>query len=81
MNKLHIKFLLRKDRANTNGYFPIYFYANINGEVKYFTMNQFVPIKAWNEKKQEVSVTFPNWNTINYDIARYRDKAANADSC
>lgn len=75
MNKLHIKFQPRKDRANKNGYYPIYLYANVNGKVKYFTLNHFIPLKAWNEKKQEVSVTFPKWNTINDDIARYRDKA------
>ena len=75
MNKIHIKFQLRKDRANKNGYYPIYLYANVNGKVKYFTLNHFVPLRAWNEKKQEVSLTFPNWNTINDDIARYRDKA------
>jgi site-specific recombinase XerD len=75
MNKIHIKFQLRKDRANKNGYYPIYLYANVNGTVRYFTLNHFVPLKAWNEKKQEVSVTFSNWNTINDDIARYRDKA------
>jgi site-specific recombinase XerD len=75
MNKLHIKFQLRKDRPNTNGYYPIYLYSNVNGKVKYFTLNHFVSLKAWNEKKQEVSVTFQNWNTINDDIARYRDKA------
>lgn len=75
MNKLHIKIKLRKDRANKNGYFPLYLYANVNGKVKYFTLNHFVPQKAWIEKKQEISVTHPNWNTINDDIARYRSKA------
>lgn len=75
MNKLHIKVQLRKDRTNKNGYYPIYLYANVNGKIRYFSLNHFVALKAWNEKKQEVSVTFPNWNTINDDIARYRDKA------
>jgi site-specific recombinase XerD len=75
MNKVHIKFLLRKDRAKSNGLSPIYMYANINGKVKHFSLNHAVNTKAWNEKKQEVSVTFPNWNTINDDIARYRSKA------
>ncbi len=29
----------------------------------------------WNQNKQEVYTTCPNWNTINADIARYRMKA------
>lgn len=75
MNKTHFKFQLRKDRANANGLFPIYLYANINGSVKYFTINQSITERAWNEKKQEVSISFPQWQTINNDIARYRARA------
>jgi hypothetical protein len=75
MNRLHIKFHLRKDRSNSKGFYPIYLYANINHKVKHFSLGHFVPEKAWSEKKQEVSVTFPNWNTINDDISRYRSKA------
>lgn len=75
MNRIHLNFQLRKDRVKTNGLYFIYLYANINGEVKYFTLNHAVTLKAWNEKKQEVSITFPNWNTINHDITPYRTKA------
>lgn len=75
MNRIHLNFQLRKDRAKTNGLYSIYLYANINGEVKYFTLNHAVTLKAWSEKQQEVSITFPNWNTINDDITRYRTKA------
>jgi len=75
MNKTHLKFQLRKDRANANGLYPIYLYANINGSVKYFSINHSVPEKAWNEKKQEVSTSHPLWQIINNDIARYRSKA------
>jgi integrase/recombinase XerC len=66
---------LRKDRANVDGMYPIYLYANINGNVKYFTINHFIPQKAWNEKKQEVSTRCKNWNIINDDMARYRSRA------
>lgn len=75
MNKTHFKFQLRKDRAKANGLLTIYLYANINGAKKYFTINQSIPEKAWNEKKQEVSISFPKWQTINNDIARYRARA------
>ena len=75
MNKIHLKFHLRIDRTKANGLYPIYLYANINGERKHFTINQSVSEKAWNVKKQEVSITFPNWSTINNDITRYRSKA------
>ncbi|MBK7031464.1 MAG: phage integrase SAM-like domain-containing protein [Bacteroidales bacterium] len=66
---------MRKDRANSDGCYPIYFYANINGQVKYFTLNHAIPEKVWNPKKQEVSITFPQWQTINNDLARFRSKA------
>lgn len=75
MNKVHIKFKLRSDRSNSNGLYPIYMYANINGKVRYFSLNHSVPPKAWNEKKQEVSITVANWRTINDDISRYRSSA------
>ncbi|MEI6059996.1 MAG: site-specific integrase [Bacteroidota bacterium] len=75
MNKIHLKFQLRTDRATAKGLYPIYLYANINGERKYFTINHKVSTKAWNSNKQEVSSTFANWSTINADIARYRAKA------
>lgn len=75
MNKIHLKFHLRTDRANSDGLYPIYLYANINGERKHFSLNHAVTLKAWNEKNQEVSTTFVNWSTINNDIARFRAKA------
>jgi site-specific recombinase XerD len=75
MNKIHLKFHLRTDRSTSDGLYPIYLYANINGERKHFSLNHAVSIKAWNEKNQEVSTTFTNWSTINNDIARYRTKA------
>ncbi|MFA5973806.1 MAG: site-specific integrase [Lentimicrobiaceae bacterium] len=75
MNKIHLKFHLRTDRTTSDGLYPIYLYANINGERKHFSLNHAVTLKAWNVKNQEVSTTFINWSTINNDIARYRAKA------
>lgn len=75
MNRIHLKFILRTDRANAEGSFPIYLYANINSERKSFTLNRFIPLSAWNEKKQEVRLSYPDWNLINDDISRFRIKA------
>lgn len=75
MNKTHIKFKLRADRANPKGDFQIYMYANVNGEVKYFSINRTVPESAWNQYAQEVKSSYPLWTLINNDIARYRSKA------
>lgn len=75
MNKIHLKFQLRLDRPNINGHYPIYLHANINGERKYFSINHSVTEKEWNEKRQEVRTSHPDWNTINNDISRYRLKA------
>ena len=75
MNKIHLKFKLRTDRANANDTYPIYLYANINREVRYFTLNRLIPKNAWNEKRQEVRSSYPEWNLINDDISRYRTKA------
>ncbi|NVO21223.1 MAG: site-specific integrase [Bacteroidetes bacterium] len=63
------------DRSNVDRLYPIYLYANVNGKVKYFTTNHAVAEKAWNPKKQEVSGSYPNAQTINNDIARYRSWA------
>jgi site-specific recombinase XerD len=75
MNKIHLKFKLRTDRTNAVDTFPIYLYANINKEIKYFTLNRLIPKNAWNEKRQEVRSSYPDWNLINDDISRYRAKA------
>ncbi len=81
MNKIHLKFHLRTDRKASDGLYPIYLYANINGKRKHFSINHSVSLKAWNEKNQEVSSTFTNWSTINNDIARYRAKAEKIRIC
>mgnify|MGYP001225635351 CR=1 FL=1 len=75
MNKIHLKFQLRFDRSNANGHYPIYLHVNINGERKYFSINHSIPEKDWNEKRQEVRTSHPDWNTINNDIIRFRTKA------
>lgn len=75
MNRIHLKFLLRSDRSNTKGTYPLHLYANINGDVKYFALNRLLPPNAWNEKRQEVRSSYPDWNLINDDISRYRAKA------
>ena len=75
MNKTHFNFQLRKNRINPNGYSPIYFYANVNGEKKYYSINHAVPENSWNQLKQEVKPNFADYQIINNDIALYRSKA------
>jgi site-specific recombinase XerD len=75
MNRIHLSFKLRTNRENVKGTYPLYLYANINKEVKFFTLNRFIPLSAWNEKRQEVRSSFKDWNLINDDISRYRAKA------
>ena len=75
MNRIHLKFVLRTDRTNAEGTYPVYLYAKINGEIKNFTLKRFIPLNAWNEKRQEVRSSYPDWSLINDDISRYRAKA------
>jgi len=60
MNKIHLKFHLRVERANSDGLYPIYLYANINGERKNFTINRAIPENAWNQKIQEIRTSYPH---------------------
>ena len=63
------------DRGNAAGLYPIYFNATINGEIKHFTLKRSVPSDAWDELRQEVRSSYPDYQIINNDIALYRAKA------
>ena len=75
MNNTHFYFKLRKGRPTANGYDPIYFYANVNGALKRYSINHSVPESAWNPLRQEVKSTFKDYQLINNDISLYRSKA------
>lgn len=75
MNRIHLKFVLRTDRTNALGTYPLYLYANINSERKSFTLKRYIPLNAWNEKRQEVRMSHRDWSLINDDISRFRTKA------
>jgi len=75
MNRVHLKFVLRTDRTNAEGTYPVYLYASINSERKSFTLKRYIPLNAWNEKRQEVRISYKDWNLINDDISRFSTKA------
>ncbi len=63
------------DRAKEGGLCPIYLNATVNGSRKYFTIKRSVPAEAWDDRRQEVNSSFPDYQVINNDIALYRAKA------
>ena len=75
MNKTSFIFQLRMDRAKEGGLCPIYLNATVNGSRKYFTIKRSVPAEAWDDRRQEVNSSFPDYQVINNDIALYRAKA------
>lgn len=56
MNKTHFTFKLRLSRKNVHDMRTIYFYANVNGVVKYYSTNHSVPELAWNQQKKKKEV-------------------------
>lgn len=74
MNRVHFAFKLRKDRVNKDGKYWIYFYANVNGKVCWYSTNKAVKEKDWNKKEQEARASAPKWNDINSHLKIFSTK-------
>jgi len=75
MNTTHFKVILRTDTTKKDGTSSLCLYANINGVRKNYSLHKSILSKYWNEPKQEVSATCPDWNIINSTIQDYLNKA------
>lgn len=77
MNTAHFAFKLRKDRPKNDGTLAIYLYANINGKISWYTTNRAVTQSHWNDRKQEVRASAPDWKEINSHLHNFLVTAKN----
>jgi len=75
MNKTHFRIQLRTDQINSDGSQMLRLYARINGKAKYYSLNKSVLAKHWNEKKQEVFMSCPDWLDIKKLIKDFLGKS------
>jgi integrase/recombinase XerC len=71
MNRVHFAFRLRTDRPNKDGTFSIYFYANVNGKISWYSTGKSIRKKDWSEKSNEVKMSAPDWKDINTQLSIY----------
>lgn len=75
MNKFNFKIVLRTKTIKKDGSSTLFLFATINGIRKYYSLNQSILPKYWNEKKQEVYTSCDDWIMINRTIQQYKTKA------
>src|SRR5690349_18562611 len=75
MQKYTVKLLLKKNKKNKVGQYPIYLRITANRQTSFISTGRYIPLKLWDEKAEQVRETHPLAGEINTDIFNRKKEA------
>lgn len=75
MQKYTVKLLLKKNKKNKAGQYPIYLRITINRQTSFISTGRFIAPKMWDEKAEQVREAHPLAGEINTDILNRKKEA------
>lgn len=74
MQKYTVKLLLKKNKKNKQGHYPIYLRITVSRQTSFLSTGRYIPLKMWDAKAEQVKEDHAYASEINTDIlARKRE--------